>query len=165
MIFTLSPYVHDFFSRSCPNQDQPPLSSQWQQFTQHVALPQNAVVTWIKLHGAAVKIAENMLQLVFSMMFIGTSVLGRWCNLTHFSTGWCNHQFAVYVEILELILRVEGSVEKREAKWPGADLLFRLDQLLFPRLNGPGDGVSRKPVRRCWCEILGRVKRKIQNVL
>ena len=59
MIFTLSPYVDYFFPRSCPNQDQPPLSSQWQQFTQHVALPQNAVVTWIKLRGTAVKTAEN----------------------------------------------------------------------------------------------------------
>lgn len=30
--------------------------------------------------------------------------------------------------------------ENAEAKWPGADLLFRLDQLLLPRLSGPGDG-------------------------
>ena len=28
--------------------------------------------------------------------------------------------------------------ENAEAKWPGADLLFRLDQLLFPRLSGDG---------------------------
>lgn len=28
--------------------------------------------------------------------------------------------------------------ENAKAKWPGADLLFRLDQLLLPRLSGDG---------------------------
>lgn len=66
---------------SCPNQDQPPLSSQWQQFTQHVALPQNAVVTWIKItwnccQNSRKYVAAGVFNdVLFSLRFWGDDVI------------------------------------------------------------------------------------------